>query len=407
MRSVAMVCAGMLVSAAQAGPTLRLIGNPDGPFVIPFWVSGDGRVAGGYYFTAEGITAGVWTSGRGSVPLPGDLTVTGNAASVIALSHDGSGAGILSPLPDGGEEAFIWSNEGSVTDMGNLGGLSPTGLSATRVYAVTNDGQHAAGGSFSPGGYEAFVWSRSTGMLGLGDLGTDSDVRSYATWISGDGSRVRGIARTTDERYELFEWSSSGGMTAISDSLAFGELDQVLSTAGDGSAMGGLFRAPGSDVTQGFLWTEAGGFETLPDRPNGSRFSPVQISSGGLVVIAAGGDIWTPGSGFLSLDELAGVTGTAGNPALNGGSVSTDGNTIVGSFSGSLADGPAYLGFVLTLDDPCPPDLNRDGSPDFFDLLVFVRAFNAGDFFADENLDGRLDFFDVQQYLASLSGGCQ
>jgi hypothetical protein len=62
----------------------------------------------------------------------------------------------------------------------------------------------------------------------------------------------------------------------------------------------------------------------------------------------------------------------------------------------------------LTLVDttPCLPDLNNDGTLDFFDVSAFLTAFGAGDLVADFNDDGSLDFFDVSAFLAAYGAGC-
>lgn len=56
--------------------------------------------------------------------------------------------------------------------------------------------------------------------------------------------------------------------------------------------------------------------------------------------------------------------------------------------------------------NPCAPDLNNDGTLDFFDVQMFLASFAAQDAAADINNDGFWDFFDVQAYLASFAAGC-
>ena len=55
----------------------------------------------------------------------------------------------------------------------------------------------------------------------------------------------------------------------------------------------------------------------------------------------------------------------------------------------------------------CSPDLNCDGLINFFDLQLFLNAFNDGDAtIADWNNDGVINFFDVQLYLNDFNTGC-
>lgn len=53
-----------------------------------------------------------------------------------------------------------------------------------------------------------------------------------------------------------------------------------------------------------------------------------------------------------------------------------------------------------------PADLNGDGSLDFFDVSLFLKAFAQGDLIADLDHNGRIDFFDVSTLLAAFSRGC-
>ncbi len=403
------VCLLGLGAAAHAGPTLRLLGNPTGPLVLPYSLSGDGRVVGGFYIAMEGTTAGVWSPSTGPVPAPGPLLShqSGEQAGVSVISSDGRIVMIQSG-PEGGT-ASAWYADGTVAELGNLGGMLPSGLPMTGSMSVSSGG-YSTGWSISPRGLEAFVWSRSKGMVGLGDLQQNPaayDTGSYATWISEDGDRVRGIARAAETRSDLFEWTPAEGMVVLADSSAFGEVISVIDAADDGTAMVGLYRPLDEDIERAFLWTEAHGFEQLPNLPNGSRFLPLAVSGDGGVVLSGNDRIWVRGSGFLSLRALAELRGVESlHLSFNGLAISTDGNTIVGCAFGVLPDGYAQFGFIYTFDNPCPADLNGDGRVDFFDLADFLRTFTAGDLFADENLDGRLDFFDIQGYLGVLAAGC-
>ncbi len=60
--------------------------------------------------------------------------------------------------------------------------------------------------------------------------------------------------------------------------------------------------------------------------------------------------------------------------------------------------------------DRCPPDFNRDGFLDFFDLDDFVTCFESGACppgrSADINNDGFVDFFDFDEYVAAFEAGC-
>ena len=55
---------------------------------------------------------------------------------------------------------------------------------------------------------------------------------------------------------------------------------------------------------------------------------------------------------------------------------------------------------------PCPADMNGDGVLNFFDISVFLNAFNAMNPIADFTGDGQLNFFDVSAFLNAFNAGC-
>ena len=52
-----------------------------------------------------------------------------------------------------------------------------------------------------------------------------------------------------------------------------------------------------------------------------------------------------------------------------------------------------------------PADLNNDGELNFFDVSIFLNAYNSGDLVADLNGDGILSFFDVSSFLGYFNQG--
>lgn len=52
-----------------------------------------------------------------------------------------------------------------------------------------------------------------------------------------------------------------------------------------------------------------------------------------------------------------------------------------------------------------PADLNNDGELNFFDVSIFLNAYNSGDLIADLNGDGILSFFDVSSFLGYFNQG--
>jgi serralysin len=54
----------------------------------------------------------------------------------------------------------------------------------------------------------------------------------------------------------------------------------------------------------------------------------------------------------------------------------------------------------------CPADLNEDGNLDFFDVSLFLSAYNNNQPAADFDGNGSWDFFDVSAFLNAFNAGC-
>ena len=64
---------------------------------------------------------------------------------------------------------------------------------------------------------------------------------------------------------------------------------------------------------------------------------------------------------------------------------------------------------TLVIDEgpvSCPADLTGDGVLNFFDVSVFLNAYNAMDPQADFTGDGMFNFFDVSAFLNAYNAGC-
>ncbi|PCI07188.1 hypothetical protein COB72_10675 [bacterium] len=62
--------------------------------------------------------------------------------------------------------------------------------------------------------------------------------------------------------------------------------------------------------------------------------------------------------------------------------------------------------YDLSVCSPCPADLNGDALLNFFDISLFLQAFQAQDPIADFDNDGLLNFFDIAAYLIEFAAGC-
>jgi probable HAF family extracellular repeat protein len=143
----------------------------------------------------------LWGPARGEIqklrPLPGDTVGIGlwiNGKGQVVGTTGSCGNSLLPPLAVG-PHAVLWEN-GSVTDLGNLGGtcitpcISPTLGPLGNVALYINDKGQAFGTSVLAGEQtqHAFVWTRETGMKDLGTL--QGDYASVALGANDQGEVV-------------------------------------------------------------------------------------------------------------------------------------------------------------------------------------------------------------------------
>ena len=110
-------------------------------------------------------------------PLPGDTV--GQSFFVndhgVAVGSSGTCANSLPPPFAVGPHAVLWARDGSVTDLGNLGGTANPALLLGNVAFGVNNSEHVTGISALPGSlaHHAFLWTKTTGMRDLGTLPGD------------------------------------------------------------------------------------------------------------------------------------------------------------------------------------------------------------------------------------------
>jgi probable HAF family extracellular repeat protein len=108
----------------------------------------------------------------------------------------------------------LWEKDGSVHDLGNLGGSVNTALPGVgnRALGINNQGQ-VVGGSTLPGNVtaHAFLWTREKGMQDLGTL--PGDFNSGALSINNKGEVV-GVSNDQSGGARAFLWRN-GVMTDL------------------------------------------------------------------------------------------------------------------------------------------------------------------------------------------------
>jgi probable HAF family extracellular repeat protein len=262
--------------------------------------------------------------------LPGDAFFSvANGISADGLVVVGQSRG------QNGEEAFRWTQSGGMVGLGHLAGISlpPYGVFYTsEATAVSADGSVVIGQSSTANGngntqdeYEAFRWTQSGGMVGLGDL-PGGRFTSRANAVSADGSVVVGIG-VNAMTVQALRWTQSSGMmssTVIGNDIAIGvSADGVVVAGSDG-----LMQGNGNTIRLG-------------DLPGGANYTEAKgMSANGLVVVGDSNSSlgreafrWTQSGGMVGLGDLPG--GSFRSQAL---ATSGDGSVVVGYGTGTKGD---------------------------------------------------------------------
>ncbi len=276
----------------------------------------------------------------GSIEGVGDLDGAGNQSIAYGVSGDGTTV-VGQSISTFGFEAFIWTNAGGISGLGNLDGAFDS-----EAIASNTNGSVITGNSNSASGPEAFIWTSTDGMIGIGDL-TGGTYASYAKAINADGTVVVGVSNGSNGN-EAYRWTNATGMIGLGE-LAGGSFDsQSTGVNSDGTVVVGY-----SDSTlglQAFRWTQATGMVGIGDLAGGSFGSQARaVNSDGTVIIGTGNSTngteafrWTQADGMIGLGDLAGGTFNSEGLAVN-----ADGTVVVGTSNATSGN----TGFRWTADD--------------------------------------------------------
>jgi probable HAF family extracellular repeat protein len=139
----------------------------------------------------------IWNTATGQLrplnPLSGDTVAEGFGINHKGQAVGGSGscADTYPPPFAAAQHAVLWDADGSVHDLGNLGGTAnPNALGSGNIAFAINDQGQVAGLSALPGGttFHGFFWTQKTGMEDLGTL--SGDVISAGLNMNGLGAVV-------------------------------------------------------------------------------------------------------------------------------------------------------------------------------------------------------------------------
>ena len=161
-------------------------------------VNDHGVVVGSFGPAPTLLTTGFrWSESDGLSIIP---PLAGPRSLAGGINHHGDIAGASTVSPSSPLHAVVWWRDGTVTDIGTLGGN-------TQGVAINRRGEVVGNGFACPTcQFEAFYWSVETGIVPLGAGG----VRSFVFGIDDDG-RVAGWYQTADQVRHAFVWTLEGG----------------------------------------------------------------------------------------------------------------------------------------------------------------------------------------------------
>ena len=295
-----------------------------------------------------------------------------NSSMPIWVSDDGLVAGIsengIDPLTGGfAFEAVLWRKDGSIIDLGTLGGNDSI------AFAVNNSGQVAGGALntipdpyaasvfFVPGVTQvhAFRWTTSQGMRDLGTLGgTDS-----FAFLLNERGQIAGMSFTNTAAnsstgyptLDPFLWENG----KMLDLGTLGGTSGVANGLNNRGEVVGASNLPGDSTEHPFLWSEGEGMKDLGTLGGTFGHADFINNAGDVVGFATTANDQT-GHAFLWRQGVMTDLGTLGaDPASESVCVNSQGQVVGGTF-GPSGDLRAFLwengGPMVELNTLIPPN---------------------------------------------------
>jgi len=226
---------------------------------------------------------------------------------------------------------------------------------------------------------------------GPGQLFVQGSTFTMNTTTSGIGSGAIMAASGSVTVDNSILWDNTGPQGGQTDSIWYnGAVNLVVNrTIINGLGSGDPAPAGVGNINLVPLFVDADGPDNIPGTPDDN----VRLAEGS-PAIDRGNDL------VVGLNVLGDIYG--GSRFLD--DTGTPDTGIDDAVPGVVDLGAAE--FQGTTPTDCPPDINDDGTLNFFDISAFLSAFNAQDPVADFNDDGTFNFFDISAFLSAFSSGC-
>jgi uncharacterized membrane protein len=249
--------------------------------------------------------------------------VSGDGSRVVGT------AGVLT-----GSRAFAWDQVGGTVEV-----LGPAGTTRSNAFSISNAGDTIVGtyatNAHTSAQESAFIWTAGSGSVALPLLPGASSFIGSAQDVSGDGSVVAGMLRSSWNTNRAVFWKNAATPVDIGMGIARG-------ASFDGSVIvGGTVTLAGSGDS--FRWKESTG-TTVLTKPTGYVASVANaVSADGTVIVGGlrtwdsalkdNAYRWTESTGMVALPIVAGWSRAIAN------AVSADGSVIVGHLESTVFAG--------------------------------------------------------------------
>lgn len=341
-------------------------------------------------------------------------TVKTGAASVYRF-ETGTGWVLeqtITPPSGAASDLFGWSVaiSGDRLLAGSPGRNTGVGADAGVVYAYR---------------YNGAAWVLEQTLAGAAAAGADF---GHAVALDGDLALVGApgdapMTSVLSGRVHAYEHSESGwspsGVLSPAEPQTGDDFGWSVSLRGTRAAVG----SPGDPVNASNTGrAHVYGFDTgqwtmdvslpVPSQSGGNGFGrSVALADDTLFVglTAEAGLVWVHprGNGNWSPDTTLSPSHLTNGSAFGVSLAYAGGTLVVGAENTDAPDTNAGSAFVYSAVCPCPADLSGDGVLNFFDVSVFLSAFNDEQPTADlAEPFGSFDFFDVAAFLSSFNQGC-
>ncbi|HQR19075.1 MAG TPA: hypothetical protein PK948_11915 [Gemmatimonadales bacterium] len=346
--------AGVLGACDSTEPTKKPVGevttiagyraediSPDGSTVLMTDLSSP-TAEFAFFDVADGTTANKAAAGDALFDF---ATGISNTLRVSAIHGKPENAGLWS-------EATGWEDLGNIYPTGCEYDDVTHDQDQSSAWDISADGHTAVGLVWNGCNPEAYLWSDVGGvggftaldLLGAGPMGTGQPAQNRATVVSDDGTRAGGFASKvanvggTDyfiDRWPAI-WNSNGSGFMLDGGSVFTEdaPGEVLAISANGTTAAGIWNQ------KAFMWTSAGGAVNL----SGDGFGWGQaVALNGQLVFGTNQAgffdpavpfVWTQAGGVQSLFDIAAANGIeipAGWSWVNIAGASEDGTVVVGN----------------------------------------------------------------------------